>query len=305
MSPSTFVRFAWSTLAVTVVVILWGAVVRATGSGAGCGSHWPLCNGAVVPLSPAAGTVIEYIHRVTSGAAMLLSLGLMVGARRVFPAGHRARTWALASFAVMLVEAALGAGLVVLGLVEGNTSALRAAYIAAHLANTMVLTGLMTGTIWWASQPAGAAATQIRRSRGLAVTAALTVVVAATTKESADKAIHAIERITEVPEIGKTYTATVKKVTDFGAFVEFLPGKEGLVHISQLDTKRVAKVTDVAKVGDVIEVKITDKDDQGRWKLSRRALLEPEGESSSEQGGRPPDRRPPPRHHGGHGPRRN
>jgi polyribonucleotide nucleotidyltransferase len=132
-----------------------------------------------------------------------------------------------------------------------------------------------------------------------------TVVVAATSKESADKAIRAIERITEVPEIGKTYTATVKKVTDFGAFVEFLPGKEGLVHISQLDTKRVAKVTDVANVGDVIEVKITDKDDQGRWKLSRRALLEPEGESSSEQGGRPPDRRPPPRHHGGHGPRRN
>jgi len=179
MSPSTFVRFAWSTLAATVVVILWGAVVRATGSGAGCGSHWPLCNGAVVPLSPAAGTVIEYVHRVTSGAAMLLSLGLMVGARRVFPAGHRARTWALAAFAVMLVEAALGAGLVVLGLVEGNTSALRAAYIAAHLANTMVLTGLMTGTIWWASQPSGAAATQIPRSRGLAITAALTIIVAA------------------------------------------------------------------------------------------------------------------------------
>jgi len=132
-----------------------------------------------------------------------------------------------------------------------------------------------------------------------------TVVVAATSKESADKAIRAIERITEVPEIGKSYTATVKKVTDFGAFVEFLPGKEGLVHISQLDTKRVAKVTDVANVGDVIEVKITDKDDQGRWKLSRRALLEPEGEASADQGGRSHERRPPPRHRGGHGPRRN
>ena len=131
-----------------------------------------------------------------------------------------------------------------------------------------------------------------------------TVVVAATSKDSADKAIRAIERITEVPEIGKTYRATVKKVTDFGAFVEFLPGKEGLVHISQLDTKRVAKVTDVANVGDVFDVKITDKDDQGRWKLSRRALLEPEGESSTEEGGRTHDRRPPPRSHGSHGPRR-
>jgi heme A synthase len=52
MTQSAFVRFAWSTLAVTVVVIVWGAVVRATGSGAGCGSHWPLCNGVVVPLAP-------------------------------------------------------------------------------------------------------------------------------------------------------------------------------------------------------------------------------------------------------------
>jgi cytochrome c oxidase assembly protein subunit 15 len=178
MTQSSFVRFAWSTLAVTVVVIVWGAVVRATGSGAGCGSHWPLCNGAIVPLEPRTATVIEYVHRVTSGAAMLLSLGLVVGARRVFPAGHRARAWALAAFVVMLIEAALGAGLVLLGLVEDNTSALRAAYIAVHLANTMVLTGLMTGTVWWASQPvAGRAA--VVRSGALLATMGLTVIVAA------------------------------------------------------------------------------------------------------------------------------
>jgi polyribonucleotide nucleotidyltransferase len=102
------------------------------------------------------------------------------------------------------------------------------------------------------------------------------VVIAATSKESADKAIQAIQRITEVPEIGKIYTSTVKKIMEFGAFVEFLPGKEGLVHISQLDTKRVEKVSDLLKVGDVIEVKIIDKDDQGRWKLSRRAVLAPD-----------------------------
>jgi polyribonucleotide nucleotidyltransferase len=100
-----------------------------------------------------------------------------------------------------------------------------------------------------------------------------TVVVAATSKESADKAIRSINRITEQPEIGKTYRATVKKVTDFGAFVEFLPGKEGLVHVSQLDTKRVNKPSDVVKVGDQFDVKITEKDDQGRFKLSRKALM--------------------------------
>jgi polyribonucleotide nucleotidyltransferase len=100
-----------------------------------------------------------------------------------------------------------------------------------------------------------------------------TVVVAATSQESADKAIGAINRITEQPEVGKVYHATVKKVTDFGAFVEFLPGKEGLVHVSQLDVKRVNKPSDVVKVGDEFDVKITEKDDQGRWKLSRKALL--------------------------------
>jgi len=100
-----------------------------------------------------------------------------------------------------------------------------------------------------------------------------TVVVAATSQESADKAIFAIKRIAEVPEVGKIYRATVKKVTDFGAFVEFLPGKEGLVHVSQLDVKRVAKPSDVVKVGDVFDVKITDQDDQGRYKLSKKVLM--------------------------------
>jgi polyribonucleotide nucleotidyltransferase len=100
-----------------------------------------------------------------------------------------------------------------------------------------------------------------------------TVVVAATSQESADKAIYAIKRIAEVPEVGKVYHATVKKVTDFGAFVEFLPGKEGLVHVSQLDVKRVNKPSDVVKVGDVFDVKITDQDEQGRYKLSKKVLM--------------------------------
>lgn len=100
-----------------------------------------------------------------------------------------------------------------------------------------------------------------------------TVVVAATSKESADKAINVIKGITELPELGKVYRATVKRVMDFGAFVEFLPNREGLVHISQLDNKRVNKTTDVVNVGDQIDVKIIDKDDQGRWKLSRKVLL--------------------------------
>ena len=115
------------------------------------------------------------------------------------------------------------------------------------------------------------------------------VTIAATSQDAADKAIAAINRITEVPEIGKVYSSTVKKVMEFGAFVEFLPGKEGLVHVSQLDTKRVEKPSDVVKVGDVFDVKIIDKDDQGRWKLSRKVLMQPagppkEGEEAGTQG---------------------
>ncbi|MDE3057259.1 MAG: polyribonucleotide nucleotidyltransferase [Bacteroidota bacterium] len=100
-----------------------------------------------------------------------------------------------------------------------------------------------------------------------------TVVVAATSKEASDQAVNAVKKIAEVPEVGKTYTATVKKIMDFGAFVEILPGREGLVHVSQLDTKRVEKVSDFVKVGDVLEVKLVEIDDRGRLNLSRKALF--------------------------------
>src|SRR5688572_18866613 len=143
----SFIRFAWITLGVTVAVIVWGAVVRATGSGAGCGSHWPLCNGGVVPLAPATATIIEFTHRLTSGVAMILALVLALWARRVFPAGHRARRWAMYSLMFMLIEAAIGAGIVLLELVADDASPLRAGYIAVHLTNTMFLVGAMTATI--------------------------------------------------------------------------------------------------------------------------------------------------------------
>jgi polyribonucleotide nucleotidyltransferase len=126
------------------------------------------------------------------------------------------------------------------------------------------------------------------------------IVVAATSKDSADKAIKAIMRITEVPVIGKVYTSTVKKVTDFGAFVEFLPGKEGLVHVSQLDVKRVENPSDVVKVGDVFDVKIVDQDDMGRYKLSRKILLLPESEQEAAMAEEKRDRPPRREHRGGH-----
>ena len=70
-------RFAWAVLAYFIAVILWGALVRATSSGAGCGNHWPLCNGTVIQHSPRAATIIEFTHRVTSGISFFAVLGLI------------------------------------------------------------------------------------------------------------------------------------------------------------------------------------------------------------------------------------
>lgn len=142
-------RFAWVTLGVTLLVIVWGAVVRATGSGAGCGSHWPLCNGDVVPLDPSVGTMIEFVHRVTSGGVMIMAVWLLVLVRRVWPAGSDVRRWAWIFLAFMLVEAAIGAGIVLLELVEDNASALRAGYVGGHLVNTLLLVGAITSLLWW------------------------------------------------------------------------------------------------------------------------------------------------------------
>jgi polyribonucleotide nucleotidyltransferase len=100
-----------------------------------------------------------------------------------------------------------------------------------------------------------------------------TIVVASADAEASAKAVEIINKICEVPEVGKIYKAKVVRIMDFGAFVEFLPGKEGLVHISHLDQNRVAKVTDVVNMGDEIEVKLIKKDDEGRYNLSRRALM--------------------------------
>jgi polyribonucleotide nucleotidyltransferase len=100
-----------------------------------------------------------------------------------------------------------------------------------------------------------------------------TVVIASASAEGSAKALEIISKITEAPEVGKIYKGKVTRTMDFGAFVEFLPGKEGLVHISHLDINRVNKVTDVVNVGDAIEVKLIKIDEEGRNNLSRKALM--------------------------------
>jgi cytochrome c oxidase assembly protein subunit 15 len=141
-----FARYAWGVLGYNLLVIVWGAFVRATGSGAGCGNHWPLCNGQVIPRAPALETAIELAHRLTSGLALLLVVGLVVLARRTFAPGHPARRAAWASLALMIVEALVGAGLVLFGWVASDDSPARGWAMGVHLANTFLLLGALALT---------------------------------------------------------------------------------------------------------------------------------------------------------------
>ena len=151
MLRARFAPFAWGVVIVSFLVIVWGAYVRASGSGAGCGSHWPLCNGTVLPRNPALETIVEFLHRATSGVALLLVIGLAVLARRTYPAGHVVRRAAWASLFFMVTEALVGAGLVLLELVAHNDSIARAVYLGVHLVNTFLLLAALTLTAWWGS----------------------------------------------------------------------------------------------------------------------------------------------------------
>ncbi len=137
---------AWATLLLTLAVIVWGAFVRASGSGAGCGSHWPLCNGEVVPRPKSIKTVIELTHRATSGLALIFTVVQLVAAYRT--ENKPVRRAAAASMFFMITEAGVGAGLVLFEMVAGNKSAARALWMSAHLINTFFLLASLALTLY-------------------------------------------------------------------------------------------------------------------------------------------------------------
>jgi cytochrome c oxidase assembly protein subunit 15 len=139
-------RFAWLAVCYNVLVILWGALVRASGSGAGCGNHWPLCNGQVIPVSPNVHTVIEFTHRMMTGGSTFVVLGLLIWTFRATVRGHAARWFAVASMVLLLNEALLGALLVKLGYVTGNESTGRMVMLSIHFSNTLLLMAALTLT---------------------------------------------------------------------------------------------------------------------------------------------------------------
>ncbi len=155
-----FPRLAWVSLIYTIVVVLFGAWVRITGSGAGCGQHWPTCHGQVVPRSPSVATIIEFSHRASSWIYGFVILALVIAAFRIFPRRHWARRGAVLALIFTITEALVGARLVLQGLVADNDSIARAVWMAIHLINTSLLTGGVALTCWAGRRPS----MQLRKS---------------------------------------------------------------------------------------------------------------------------------------------
>jgi heme o synthase len=157
------VRYAWFVLVFNVVVILLGALVRATGSGAGCGRSWPTCHGQVVPELEGA-TAIEFAHRATSGIALILVFLLAILIWRATARGHPARVGAVLSVVAIVGEALIGAMIVLAEWVGDDASMARVVAVPLHLVNTLFLLAALALTIFWLS---GGGRLDLRRKPGV------------------------------------------------------------------------------------------------------------------------------------------
>ncbi|MFN0105404.1 MAG: COX15/CtaA family protein [Bryobacteraceae bacterium] len=171
LQRDTFSRLAWWFVGYLIAVILFGAWVRIAGAGAGCGNHWPLCNGDVLPAAPQTKTIIEFTHRITSALCGLFGIGFIFAAWRM--GDRRLLRAALATLFFVLVEGFVGAVLVKKELVANDASLSRAVVIGIHLANTLLLMAAATSMAWWASPPVVASRAA---ARGMLLTAMIFLV---------------------------------------------------------------------------------------------------------------------------------
>lgn len=216
-----FTRIAWAVLGYTLLVILWGAVVRITGSGAGCGQHWPTCHGEIIPTAASVEKMIEFSHRVTSGLSMLAVFAMTWLAHARFPEGHLVRRGAKLSTLFIIIEAAIGAGLVLLELVAENASVYRGIWVAVHLANTLVLMGVIALTVWWSrdARPLrfggrGVVTAWLYGAVALVVLTSMAGAISALghTLFPVDEAASHLERITDDPWADTNYPMLVRLV---------------------------------------------------------------------------------------------
>ncbi|MFL6414129.1 MAG: COX15/CtaA family protein [Bryobacteraceae bacterium] len=179
-----FAVFAWALLAFNIPVILWGAYVRVSFSGDGCGAHWPFCAGQVIPRHMAAPMAIEFTHRMMTSADTVGAILLCIWAFRLYPKAHGVRSYAVLSLLFLFLEALLGAGLVLFRYVAHDQSVGRAIYLSAHLTNTLLLLGALTTTAWMAGTGADRApwrrvTSKFRYALGASVLVSITGAIAA------------------------------------------------------------------------------------------------------------------------------
>ncbi len=145
---------AWAALIGNAIVILQGAIVRATGSGAGCGRHWPTCNGQVIPLAHTTESLIEFSHRLLSLTVLILGTWLLVKVWQTRKEKPTLLVAGTASFVFLIFEALLGAATVLFGLTGENTTVARGVMVASHLVNSLLLMGSLTLTLIYARHTA-------------------------------------------------------------------------------------------------------------------------------------------------------
>lgn len=149
-SRRSFAVFAAAVLAYNIPVILWGAYVRISFSGDGCGANWPSCNGQVIPHHMATPMAIEFTHRMMTSLDTFATLAMVIWAFRAFPSRHAVRKYSVLSLVFLFIEALLGAGLVHFRLVAHDQSLWRSWYLSAHLTNTLLLLAALAATAWLA-----------------------------------------------------------------------------------------------------------------------------------------------------------
>jgi heme a synthase len=176
-----FARFARALLGYTLGVILFGAGVRITDSGAGCGQHWPTCNGEVLHLPKSLHTLIELTHRLTSGLSMLAILGLLIGAFKLYPRGHVVRASAVFSFVMILIEALIGMVIVLMRWVVHDASFGRILALPLHLVSTALLTAALTWCAYFASVPKAEPRPLPKATRNLLLLAGLGILLVSAT----------------------------------------------------------------------------------------------------------------------------
>lgn len=145
-------RLTWVTVAYNIAVILWGAYVRASGSGAGCGSRWPLCNGEILPSTTQSQTLIEFMHRATSAVSLMIVSFLVVWCWKRTSKGDWPRYSVGCGLLLLLNEALLGALLVLFDHVGSDRSAAHALFLCLHFGNTLLLLAALALTARWLSK---------------------------------------------------------------------------------------------------------------------------------------------------------